>query len=126
MSIKTRNTDDFESLTSCLLGHPVENIYMQDTPAHFMFIGTPLQNIYMQDTPAAALLDVTNNDTSAWLKEKLRSVRENMNNTFFFLDTGNTFHTPHFFKFKEHTRFILNLQDFFFLIRPIKLVYRNL
>ena len=114
MSIKTRNTDDFESLTSCLLGHPVENIYMQDTPAHFMFIGTPLQNIYMQDTPAAALLDVTNNDTSAWLKEKLRSVRENMNNTFFFLDTGNTFHTPHFFKFKEHTRFILILQDFFF------------
>ena len=151
MRIKTRNTNDFESLTSCLLGHPVENIYMQDTPAHFMFIGTPcreyfrillliscllghpveniymqdtpahfmfigtpLQNIYMQDTPAAALLDVTNNDTSAWLKEKLRSVRENMNNTFFFLDTGNTFHTPHFFKFKEHTRFILILQDFFF------------
>ena len=63
----------------------------------------------MQDTPAAALLDVTNNDTSVWLKEKLRSVRENMNNTFFFLDTGNTFHTPHFFKFKEHTRFILIL-----------------
>ncbi|XP_023329548.1 myogenesis-regulating glycosidase isoform X5 [Eurytemora carolleeae] len=55
---------------------------------------------WFKDTPAAALLDVTNNDTSAWLKEKLRSVRENMNNTFFFLDTGNTFHTPHFFKFK--------------------------
>ena len=56
----------------------------------------------IKDVPSAALLDVTNNDTVYWLKGRLREVAGGLKNTVFFLDTGNTFHTPYYFTFKVY------------------------
>ena len=51
-----------------------------------------------KDTPVAALLDITNPSTVSWLKEKLAGIASD---AVFFLDTGNTFHTPHYFTFHK-------------------------
>merc|ERR1712142_1276234 len=57
---------------------------------------------WFKDVPVAALLDITNNKTVAWLKSKLSSLlEEDASEAVFFLDTGNTFHIPHFFTFTE-------------------------
>merc|ERR1712142_10660 len=57
---------------------------------------------WFKDVPVAALLDITNNKTVAWLKSKLSSLlEEDASEAVFFLDTGNPFHIPHFFTFTE-------------------------
>eukprot|EP00092_Neocalanus_flemingeri_P006045 GFUD01006514.1.p1 GENE.GFUD01006514.1~~GFUD01006514.1.p1 ORF type:complete len:810 (-),score=153.12 GFUD01006514.1:109-2538(-) len=57
---------------------------------------------WFKDVPVAALLDITNNKTVAWLKSKLSSlIAQDASEAVFFLDTGNTFHTPHFFSFEK-------------------------
>ena len=46
------------------------------------------------------MLDITNDDTVTWLKSKLSKLREETgDDVVFYLDTGNTFHTPHYFTF---------------------------
>ena len=50
----------------------------------------------------AALLDITNNKTISWLRSKLRVLAEgDASEALFLLDTGNTFHTPHYFSFSR-------------------------
>ena len=50
----------------------------------------------------AALLDITNPATVSWLQRRLSSVhREAGGEVTFFLDTGNTQHTPHYFAFSS-------------------------
>jgi len=57
---------------------------------------------WFKDVPVAALLDITNNKTVAWLKTKLSAlIAEDASDAVFFLDTGNTFHTPHYFTFTQ-------------------------
>jgi len=57
---------------------------------------------WFKDVPVAALLDITNNKTVAWLKSKLSSlIEQDASEAVFFLDTGNTFHIPHFFTFTK-------------------------
>ena len=52
--------------------------------------------------PVAALLDITNPATVSWLQRRLSSVhREAGGEVTFFLDTGNTQHTPHYFAFSR-------------------------
>jgi len=57
---------------------------------------------WFKDVPAAALLDVTNNETVAWFKQRLTHLHKQLRTAVFFLDSGNTFHTPHYFQFKEN------------------------
>jgi len=55
---------------------------------------------WFKDVPVAALLDITNNKTTTWLKSKLSTlISQDASEAVFFLDTGNTFHTPHYFSF---------------------------
>jgi len=53
---------------------------------------------WFKDSPVTALLDITNPSTVSWLKDKLGSITSD---AVFFLDTGNTFHTPHYFTFHK-------------------------
>lgn len=63
--------------------------------------GTPALT-WFQDTAVVALLDITNNDTIAWLRGKLRSLLASVGReAVFVLQTGNTFHTPHYYSFKS-------------------------
>lgn len=63
--------------------------------------GTPALT-WFKDEPVAALLDITNNKTVSWLKRKLGVVAEgDASEAVFVLDTGNTFHTPHYFSFNR-------------------------
>lgn len=56
---------------------------------------------WYKNVPAAALLDITNNSTKTWLKARLREVVREMPSVVFFVETGNAFHTPHYFEFQE-------------------------
>ena len=48
------------------------------------------------------MLDITNEDSVDWLKSKLSKLREETgDDVVFYLDTGNTFHTPHYFTFSR-------------------------
>ena len=50
----------------------------------------------------AALLDITNTKTVVWLKNKLSQLKnETGDDVVFYIDTGNTFHTPHYFSFNS-------------------------
>jgi hypothetical protein len=63
--------------------------------------GTPALT-WFKDVPVAALLDITNADTVSWLRGKLRALAGgDASEAVFFLDTGNTFHTPHYFAFNR-------------------------
>jgi len=63
--------------------------------------GTPALT-WFKDVPVAALLDITNKKTVAWLRSKLRELGEgDASEAVFVLDTGNTFHTPHYFAFNQ-------------------------
>jgi len=63
--------------------------------------GTPALT-WFKDVPVAALLDITNKKTVAWLRSKLRDLGTgDANEAVFVLDTGNTFHTPHYFAFNQ-------------------------
>ena len=58
--------------------------------------------LLLQDVPLAALLDITNQDTVDWLQSKLTDLVSSIGGEVaFFLDPGNTFHTPHYFTFAE-------------------------
>jgi len=56
---------------------------------------------WYKNVPAAALLDITNNQTVSWIKSRLRDVVSAMPSVVFFVETGNAFHTPHYFQFEE-------------------------
>ena len=53
-----------------------------------------------QDVASAGLLDVTANHVVTWLKDKLQALKAiDPENILFYLDTGNTFHIPTYYKF---------------------------
>jgi len=57
---------------------------------------------WFKDVPVAALLDITNTKTVVWLKNKLSQLKnETGDDVVFYIDTGNTFHTPHYFSFNS-------------------------
>ena len=54
---------------------------------------------WIKDVPSAALLDITSNDTVAWIKSQLRDLLAlDPENILFYLETGNTFHMPTYYK----------------------------
>ena len=57
---------------------------------------------WFKDVPLAALLDITNQETVVWLQSKLTDLVASIGGeVVFYLDPGNTFHTPHHFTFAQ-------------------------
>ena len=67
---------------------------------------------HFQDVVSAGLLDITSNISAKWFRNQLKAVIQNAhvgdpndflsnqdNDILFYLDTGNTFHTPTFYQF---------------------------
>jgi hypothetical protein len=57
---------------------------------------------WFKDVSSAGLLDITSNHTVTWYKSKLLNLEAlgDKSNILFYLDTGNTFHTPTYYKFE--------------------------
>ena len=63
--------------------------------------GTPALT-WFKDVPVAALLDITNKKTVAWLRSKLRELGEgDASEAVFVLDTGNTFNKMYHKNFNQ-------------------------
>ena len=56
-----------------------------------------------QDVTSAGLLDVTDNSTVAWLKDQMQDLLNQLGrqDSFFYVDCGNTFHTPTYFEVRR-------------------------
>ena len=76
-------------------------MYLLNEYLHIIELGLIFNSQHsFQDVPVAALLDITNNRTVSWLKSRLSELHaETGDDVVFYVDTGNTFHTPHFFTF---------------------------
>ena len=54
---------------------------------------------WIKDVQSAGLLDITSNKSVTWLRSALKNLTElNPDNILFYLETGNTFHMPTYYK----------------------------
>lgn len=61
--------------------------------------------VFSQDVASAALLDITNNRTAKWLKRQMQRLTAELGTrTVFYVDSGNTFHTPTYFEVSREPR----------------------
>lgn len=72
----------------------------------FIFMGIFLQLIFslqiLQDVSTVAILDITNKETEAWLRNKLTTLKNSLGeNVVFFVDSSNAFHMPTYFEVEK-------------------------
>ena len=57
---------------------------------------------WIKDVSSVGILDITSNDSVAWLKSQLKALKSlDPDNILFYLDTGNTFHMPTYYEFSQ-------------------------